>query len=178
MSKELGYVLITPYTLRKSRTGGVLGRLLCTTGLDLVAARMFGPSSELVKRHAGLNAEVVVVIPEYGICESRPFLIRTALPHFFKVLAVEKMPKAVAINHFHLDIAYAVTFLVDFPRNEIGALNQLQFRYLRRDSPHVGPVFLCVGVNGRVKELDCMPCDTTACALSEAQEDNSLAATA
>jgi nucleoside diphosphate kinase len=54
MSKELGYVLITPYTLRKSRTGGVLGRLLCTTGLDLVAARMFGPSSELVKRHAGL----------------------------------------------------------------------------------------------------------------------------
>ena len=40
MSKELGYVLITPYTLRKSRTGGVLGRLLSRTGLDLVAARM------------------------------------------------------------------------------------------------------------------------------------------
>ncbi|VGO21544.1 Nucleoside diphosphate kinase [Pontiella sulfatireligans] len=54
MSKELGYVLVTPYTLRKSRTGGVLGRLLSTTGLDLVAARMFGPSPELVKRHAEL----------------------------------------------------------------------------------------------------------------------------
>ena len=52
MSKELGYVLITPYTLRKSRTGGVLGRLLSTTGLDLVAARMFGPSPELVERYA------------------------------------------------------------------------------------------------------------------------------
>jgi nucleoside diphosphate kinase len=52
MSKELGYVLVTPYTLRKSRTGGVLGRLLSTTGLDLVAARMFGPSAELVKRFA------------------------------------------------------------------------------------------------------------------------------
>ncbi|MDH3981456.1 MAG: nucleoside-diphosphate kinase [Kiritimatiellaceae bacterium] len=54
MSKELGYVLITPYTLRKSRTGGVLSRLLSSTGLDLVAARMFGPSPELVKRHAEL----------------------------------------------------------------------------------------------------------------------------
>jgi nucleoside diphosphate kinase len=54
MSKELGYVLVTPYTLRKSRTGGVLGRLLSTTGLDLVAARMFGPSQELVNRYAEL----------------------------------------------------------------------------------------------------------------------------
>ncbi len=54
MSKELGYVLVTPYTLRKSRTGGVLGRLLSRTGLNLVAARMFGPSAELVQRHAEL----------------------------------------------------------------------------------------------------------------------------
>jgi nucleoside diphosphate kinase len=32
----------------------VLGRLLSTTGLDLVAARMFGPSQELVNRYADL----------------------------------------------------------------------------------------------------------------------------
>ncbi len=64
MSKELGYVLITPYTLRKSRTGGVLGRLLSTTGLDLVAARMFGPGPELVKRHAELIRNNDEVWPE------------------------------------------------------------------------------------------------------------------
>ena len=64
MSKELGYVLITPYTLRKSRTGGVLGRLLSTTGLDLVAARMFGPSQELVKRYAELIRNSEEVWPE------------------------------------------------------------------------------------------------------------------
>ncbi len=64
MSKELGYVLITPYTLRKSRTGGVLGRLLSTTGLDLVAARMFGPSSELVTRYAELIRKSPDVWPE------------------------------------------------------------------------------------------------------------------
>ncbi len=64
MSKELGYVLITPYTLRKSRTGGVLGRLLSRTGLDLVAARMFGPSAELVARYAELIRSNEQVWPE------------------------------------------------------------------------------------------------------------------
>ncbi len=64
MSKELGYVLITPYTLRKSRTGGVLGRLLSTTGLDLVGARMFGPSAELVKQYSELIRESDEVWPE------------------------------------------------------------------------------------------------------------------
>ena len=64
MSKELGYVLITPYTLRKSRTGGVLGRLLSRTGLDLVAARMFGPSKELVTRYAELVRNSADVWPE------------------------------------------------------------------------------------------------------------------
>ena len=64
MSKELGYVLVTPYMLRKSRTGGVLGRLLSTTGLDLVAARMFGPSKELVRRHAELIRSNTEVEPE------------------------------------------------------------------------------------------------------------------
>ena len=64
MSKELGYVLVTPYMLRKSRTGGVLGRLLSTTGLDLVAARMFGPSVELVQRYAELIRTNNEVWPE------------------------------------------------------------------------------------------------------------------
>ncbi len=64
MSKELGYVLITPYTLRKSRTGGVLGRLMSRTGLDLVAARMFGPSAELVERYAALIRNSEDIWPE------------------------------------------------------------------------------------------------------------------
>lgn len=64
MSKELGYVLVTPYTLRKSRTGGVLGRLMSTTGLNLVAARMIGPSQELVNRYADLIRSEEEVWPE------------------------------------------------------------------------------------------------------------------
>ncbi|MBI4323700.1 MAG: nucleoside-diphosphate kinase [Chloroflexi bacterium] len=52
MAHQLAYVIITPYSLHKSRTGGILARLLTRTGLDLAAARMFGPSPELVKQYS------------------------------------------------------------------------------------------------------------------------------
>ena len=52
MPQQLAYVIITPYSLHKSRTGGILSRLISRTGLDLVAARMFGPSAELVKKYS------------------------------------------------------------------------------------------------------------------------------
>ncbi len=52
MSQQLAYVIITPYSLHKSRTGGILSRLITRTGLDLVAARMFAPSAELVKKYS------------------------------------------------------------------------------------------------------------------------------
>ena len=55
MAQELAYVLITPYTLNKSRTGGILARLISRTGLDLVGARMFAPSQELVTKYADLT---------------------------------------------------------------------------------------------------------------------------
>jgi nucleoside diphosphate kinase len=52
MAQQLAYVIITPYSLHKSRTGGILSRLITRTGLDLVGARMFAPSAELVKNYA------------------------------------------------------------------------------------------------------------------------------
>lgn len=48
MAEELAFVIINPYTIRKSRTGGVLGRLLSRSSAELVAARMFAPSHEMV----------------------------------------------------------------------------------------------------------------------------------
>ncbi len=54
MSDELAYVIITPYTLYKSRTGGILARLLTRTGLELVGARMFAPSQELIQKYSEL----------------------------------------------------------------------------------------------------------------------------
>jgi len=49
MAEELGFVVINPYTIRKSRTGGVIGRLLSRSDLELVAARMYAPSPEMVR---------------------------------------------------------------------------------------------------------------------------------
>lgn len=56
MSHQLAYVIVTPYSLHKSRTGGILARLIARTGLELVAARMFAPSSDLVRDYS----EVIV----------------------------------------------------------------------------------------------------------------------
>ena len=52
MSQQLAYVILTPYSLHKSRTGGILSRLITRTGLDLVAMRMFAPSTGLVSEYA------------------------------------------------------------------------------------------------------------------------------
>lgn len=52
MAKELAYVLINPYSIRKSRTGGIIARYLSRTDLRLVGARMFGPSRELASEYA------------------------------------------------------------------------------------------------------------------------------
>lgn len=52
MSQQLAYAIITPYSLHKSRTGGILSRLITRSGVELVAARMFSPSAELVKQYS------------------------------------------------------------------------------------------------------------------------------
>jgi nucleoside diphosphate kinase len=51
-AEELSYVIVTPYSMRKSRTGGIVSRLISRTGLDLVSGRMFAPSDELLRRYA------------------------------------------------------------------------------------------------------------------------------
>src|SRR6266404_5360390 len=51
-NEQLSYVIVTPYSMRKSRTGGIIARLISRTGLDLVTSRMVAPSAELTKRYA------------------------------------------------------------------------------------------------------------------------------
>jgi nucleoside diphosphate kinase len=52
MANDLSYVLVTPYTIAKSRTGGVLSRLLSRTNLELVGAQMFTPDDAFAKEYA------------------------------------------------------------------------------------------------------------------------------
>lgn len=58
MDEQLTYALITPYSLYKSRTGGIIGRLLGTSRLELVAARMYVFSDEFIDRYQQ------IVVPE------------------------------------------------------------------------------------------------------------------
>ena len=58
MSEELAYILITPYTIQKSRTGGIIARLLSRTDLELVGARMFAPTEEFIEGYASYIREM------------------------------------------------------------------------------------------------------------------------
>ncbi len=60
MAEELSYVIVTPYSIRKSRTGGIIARLISRTGLDLVRSMMFSPGKELVAKYA----DSIVTDPE------------------------------------------------------------------------------------------------------------------
>jgi len=52
MDQTLSYVVVTPYTISKSRTGGVIARLLSRVDLELVAAQIFTPGEDFVREYA------------------------------------------------------------------------------------------------------------------------------
>ena len=52
MREHLSYVLLTPYSIAKSRTGGILSRLLSRTDLELVGAQIFTPHEAFVQEYA------------------------------------------------------------------------------------------------------------------------------
>jgi len=64
MAKELAFVLINPYPIRKSRTGGIIARYLVRTDLKLVGARLIGASAELANAFADYLAAYDPTDPE------------------------------------------------------------------------------------------------------------------
>ena len=67
---SLSYVLVTPYTIAKSRTGGVISRLLSRTDLDLVGAQIFTPNKEFAESYAASIKEraspnMPAILPDY-----------------------------------------------------------------------------------------------------------------
>jgi len=52
MEDTLSYVFVTPYTVAKSRTGGVLSRLLTRLDLELVGAQMIAADTYFAKAYA------------------------------------------------------------------------------------------------------------------------------
>lgn len=91
MASELAFVLINPYTLSKSRTGGVIGRFMSRTGLDLVAARMFAPSKALIEEYTQILEANKNVAPS----ESR--LMAEYVRHAFAPDKTTGLPRRVMI---------------------------------------------------------------------------------
>jgi len=63
MTTELTYVVITPYSLIKSRTGNIIARLMSFSGCDLVGIRMMRPSDELVNEYIK-NVKMLSINPK------------------------------------------------------------------------------------------------------------------
>ena len=64
MATELTYVVITPYSLMKSRTGNIIARLMSFSGCDLVGVRMMRPTDvfvdEYMRRVKSLGVEPII----------------------------------------------------------------------------------------------------------------------
>src|SRR6185436_19237770 len=90
--EELAYVIVTPYSMRKSRTGGIISRLISRTGLDLVAGRMFAPSEELARRYA--ETVVTETEPRHRATQE---LIREYVLRNFTGMANGQRPRALLL---------------------------------------------------------------------------------
>ena len=54
MNPTLSYVIVTPYTIAKSRTGGVIARLLSRVDLELAGAQIITPGEDFINEYAGI----------------------------------------------------------------------------------------------------------------------------
>ena len=52
MAIELSYIIITPYSLLKSRTGGIIARLMSRTDLEFIGAQMLSFTREMAEKYA------------------------------------------------------------------------------------------------------------------------------
>jgi len=52
MKQNLSYVIVTPYSIVKSRTGGVISRLLSRSNLELAGAQIIAPDENFVQEYA------------------------------------------------------------------------------------------------------------------------------
>jgi nucleoside diphosphate kinase len=139
MAKELSFALINPYTIGKSRTGGVIGRFLSRTGLELVAARMFGPSRELAEEYAHLlrtnedaDPEERELLAQYVLRNYSPDP-RTGERHRVMMLvfegeeAVEKVSRAAGHVRYSMESAETVRGTYgDYVRDEQGKVQYVE----------------------------------------------------
>ena len=82
MKDGLAYALITPHTIVKSRTGGVISRMLSRVDLEFCGAQIFAPDLKLVERYAlavrtrqstsQTDSQIKILISDYILSQLSP----------------------------------------------------------------------------------------------------------
>jgi nucleoside diphosphate kinase len=72
--------MVTPYTIAKSRTGGVISRLLSRVNLELVGARMFAPDEKFAKTYSESVAKTFEGDSEKGKKLLQDYILRAFSP--------------------------------------------------------------------------------------------------
>ena len=66
MAVEVSYVIITPYTLLKSRTGGIVARLMSRTDLEFIGAQVLAFTPEFAEAYASNLEEMKKILSKTG----------------------------------------------------------------------------------------------------------------
>ncbi len=80
MAQELAFVVVTPHTIRKSRTGSVIGRLLSLTNAELIATRLFATCRDMAERYAATIRPGVNPDEEQHRQQIREYILRSFSP--------------------------------------------------------------------------------------------------
>lgn len=80
MAEELSYIMTTPYTLAKSRTGGILSRVLSRVDLELVAAQVFTPDQKTIDAYAASLGKYSQTIMPGGINFLGDYVLKNMSP--------------------------------------------------------------------------------------------------
>jgi nucleoside diphosphate kinase len=114
MSKSISYVLVTPYTVAKSRAGGVISRLLSQTDLELLGAQMIAPdqkfcdafAANLRRQNNSADLSLLAGYVERNIAPSGGRKHRSLLLLFSGEDACAKLVNVCGhIHHYNVDAA-------------------------------------------------------------------------
>jgi len=154
MNNELTYALITPYSLFKSRTGGIIGRILGLANLDLVDVRMFIFSDAFVDRYIETicpeGADPVLAAAWRGYLDRN---LRTSNSwHYAPRCMVMLFRGPDAARHLREDVIGSFTeaplgdtirgTFGDFIRDEDGSIRYFEPAVITAATPELAPVHL------------------------------------
>src|ERR1051326_8757875 len=124
-NEELAYAILTPYSMRKSRTGRIIARLISRTGLDLVAARMFTPSEDLIHRYS--ETIVSETEPKHRATQEliRDYVLKNFTGEIFQHIIANQFLRRAMLRFRFADNRFGITVNQVLARSEHARCDQI-----------------------------------------------------